>query len=201
MATFVLIPGAASDSWYWHRVEPLLVAAGHRCVAVDLPCDDDTAGFPEYADAVVAATAAAGVGTTDDIVLVAQSMGGFTAPIVATRIPVASIVLVAAMIPVPGESGGDWWANTGHRPAYEAALAALGLPTEPFDEAAVFLHDVPPDVVGESADHVRGQSGTPFEAPWPLDAWPDVPTTFVLCRDDRLFPAEFQRRVAAERLG
>jgi pimeloyl-ACP methyl ester carboxylesterase len=37
--------------------------------------------------------------------------------------------------------------------------------------------------------------------PWPLEAWPDVPTRFLLCRDDRLFPASFLRRVAHERLG
>jgi hypothetical protein len=34
-----------------------------------------------------------------------------------------------------------------------------------------------------------------------LASWPDVPTRFLLCRDDRLFPAEFQRRVVKERLG
>jgi hypothetical protein len=53
----------------------------------------------------------------------------------------------------------------------------------------------------ELATHVRPQSGTPFEEPWPLEAWPDVPTRFLLCRDDRFFPAEFQRRVVRERLG
>ncbi len=35
----------------------------------------------------------------------------------------------------------------------------------------------------------------------PLAAWPDVPTRVLLCRDDRLFPAAFIRRVARERLG
>ena len=201
MATFVLLPGAASDSWYWHRIEPLLVAAGHGVIAVDLPCDDDHAGFPEYADAVIAALEERGQARSGEVVLVAQSMAGFTAPIVATRIPVAMIVLIAAMTPAPGESAGDWWTNTGHGGAHAEAMAALGLPTEPFDEAAVFLHDVPADIVAESAHHLREQSGTPFAAPWPLDAWPDVPTRFLLCRDDRLFPAEFQRRVVTERLG
>ena len=67
---------------------------------------------------------------------------------------------------------------------------------------ADFFHDVPPDVVAEAmARGERGQSGTPFEKPWPLDAWPDVPTRFLLCRDDRFFPADFQRRVVRERLG
>ena len=36
---------------------------------------------------------------------------------------------------------------------------------------------------------------------WPLTAWPAVPTRFLLCRDDRFFPADFQRRVVRERLG
>jgi len=44
MATYVLIPGAGSDSWYWHLIVPELAARGHEVVAVDLPCDDDTAG-------------------------------------------------------------------------------------------------------------------------------------------------------------
>ena len=70
-----------------------------------------------------------------------------------------------------------------------------------FDPVAEFLHDVPPDIVAESVHHVREQSGTPFEKPWPLDAWPDVSTRFLLCRDDRFFPADFQRRVVRERLG
>ena len=37
-------------------------------------------------------------------------------------------------------------------------------------------------------------------APWPLDAWPDVPTKFVLCTEDRFFPPHFLRRLVAERL-
>ena len=37
-------------------------------------------------------------------------------------------------------------------------------------------------------------------APWPLDAWPNVPTKFVLCTEDRFFPADFIRRVVPERL-
>ena len=42
---------------------------------------------------------------------------------------------------------------------------------------------------------------TAWRTPWPLDAWPDVPTKFVLCKDDHLFPPDFLRRLAAERLG
>jgi pimeloyl-ACP methyl ester carboxylesterase len=45
------------------------------------------------------------------------------------------------------------------------------------------------------------QSGRPFEDPWPLPGWPDVPTRVLAGRDDRFFPIGFQRRVADERLG
>jgi len=47
----------------------------------------------------------------------------------------------------------------------------------------------------------RRQSETPGKNPWPLDAWPDVPTKFVLCTEDRFFPPDFMRRVVSERLG
>jgi pimeloyl-ACP methyl ester carboxylesterase len=185
MATYVLIHGAGSDAWYWHLVGPELEGRGHAVVTMDLPCDDDTATFADYRDTVLTAIG----DRRDGLILVAQSLAGFTAPLVCARVPVQSMILVAAMVPRPGESAGDWWANTGwQQPVND----------DPLD---VFLHDVPADIAAASADHVRAQSGTPFAEPWPLRAWPDVPTRFLLCRDDRFFPADFQRRVVKERLG
>jgi len=183
-ATYVLIHGAGSDAWYWHRVVPRLEALGHDVVAVDLPCDDDAAGLDAYADTVAAA-----IGQRPAPILVAQSLAGFTAPLVAARRPVALLVLVAAMVPRPGESAGEWWTNTGH------------VFPDPFDPIEVFAHDLPPEVATASLAHVRPQSGTPFEEAWPLGAWPDVPTRFLLCRDDRFFPPDFLRAVVRERLG
>jgi pimeloyl-ACP methyl ester carboxylesterase len=193
MATYVLMHGAGSDSWYWHRVTPLLEARGHDVVAPDLPADDDAAGLAQYTDVVVEA-----IGPHRDLILVAQSMAGFTAPLVAARLPVDLIVLVAAMVPRPGESPGEWWQNTGHEvaPPDDADPGA-----DPWDPVRLFLHDLPPDLRAEAMTHGRDQSNTPFERPWPLEAWPDVPTRFLLCRDDRFFPAEFQRRVVKDRLG
>jgi pimeloyl-ACP methyl ester carboxylesterase len=198
MATYVLIHGAASDSWYWHLVVPELRAQGHDVVAPDLPSDDDSAGLREYADVVVDA-----IGDRRDLIVVAQSMGGFTAPLVCDRVPVSQLILVAAMVPSPGEPPGDWWANTGWEQARREQAARDGSATDgDFDPMTTFFHDVPPDVVAEAlARGERDQSGTPFEKPWPLDSWPDVPTNFLLCRDDRFFPAEFMRRVVRQRLG
>lgn len=73
MATFVLIHGAGDVGWYWHLVERELEGQGHEVIALDLPCDDDTAGLWEYADAVIAA-----IGDRSDVIVVGQSFGGFT---------------------------------------------------------------------------------------------------------------------------
>lgn len=199
MATYVLIHGAGSDSSYWYRVVPLLCARGHDVIAPDLPCDDDSAGLAEYAEAVADA-----IGDRTGLVLVAQSLAGFTAPLVCERVSVDLLVMLVAMVPSPGESPGDWWANTGHARAKREQDEREGRPTDaPFDPMVTFLHDTPPDVLSEvlARGEPRRQSDTPFEKPWPLRAWPDVPTRFLLCRHDRFFPATFMRRVVKERLG
>lgn len=198
MATFALIPGAGSDSWYWHLVIPRLEAAGRDVVAVDLPIADDTAGLDAYTAVVVDA-----IGDRGDVIVVAQSMGGLTAPLVADRVPATRlIVLVAAMVPVPGETGGEWWENTGSEAARREQAERDGRdPDGEFDPVAEFLHDVDPAIVEEGWAHVGEQSSRPFDDPWPLAAWPDVPTRFVLGARDRLFPPDFQRRVVGERLG
>jgi pimeloyl-ACP methyl ester carboxylesterase len=198
MTTFVLIPGAGGEAWYWHRVVPELEARGHDAVAVDLPAGDDGAGWSEYADAIVAA-----IGDRTELILVAQSLGGFSAPLVCERRPVDLLVLLNAMIPVPGETGNQWWSNSGQDSAQREYLASIGLsPKEAEDDRVLYFHDVPEEVTAEA--YRRGdpdQSMTPMAQPWPLSAWPDVPTRVLVGRDDRLFPAVFQRRVAQERLG
>jgi pimeloyl-ACP methyl ester carboxylesterase len=196
MTTFVLVPGAGGQAWYWHRLVPELRARGHEAIAVDLPAADDGAGFAEYADAVVAAIA----DRRDGIVVVGQSLGGFTVPLVAERVPVEGIVLLNAMIPKPGESGGEWWEATGQAAARAAHAEREGRTADTFDPLVDFFHDVPPDIAREAIAGDVDQSGTPFETPWPLASWPDVPTRFLQGREDRFFPLEFQRRVVAERL-
>ncbi len=191
--TFVLIPGAGGRAAFWRLLVDELERRGHTAVAVDLPADDDSAGLDAYADTVVAA-----IGARSPVVLVAQSMGGLTAPLVCSRVPVELLVLLNAMVPRPGETGGEWWTATGQGGAQAAHLASLGLPRDPDDETT-YLHDVP--LAARALDEPFAQSGRPFEDPWPLERWPDVPTRVLAGRDDRLFPLEFQRKVAAERLG
>jgi pimeloyl-ACP methyl ester carboxylesterase len=195
LSTFVLIPGAGGAAWYWHRVAGELRARGHEAVAVDLPGADESAGLPQYADEVVAAVAG-----RRDVVVVGMSMGAFTAPAACARTPVRLLVLVNAMIPLPGETPGDWWGNTGWEPARIAAARAGGYPAE-FDLATYFLHDVPAEVTATGEGRDYNEADIAFGQPCAIDRWPDVPTRVIAGRDDRFFPREFQRRVARDRLG
>src|SRR5215217_352473 len=197
-ATFVLIPGAGGDDRYWYRVVRRLRAKGHDAVPVCFPAGDDSAGWKQYADAAVDA-----IGDRTGVILVAQSLGGFSAPLVCERVPVELLVLLNAMIPAPGETGEAWWSNTGQGDAMRDHVAALGLsPEDPDDAEVMYFHDVPAQVREEAFRREEPQqSWTPMTEPWPLDSWPDVPTRVLIGRDDRLFPAAFQRRVARERLG
>jgi pimeloyl-ACP methyl ester carboxylesterase len=198
MGNYVLVHGAASDSWYWHRVVPLLEERGHSVVAADLPSDNDSAGFPEYARAVAGVVA-----EWSGVTLVAQSMGAFTVPLVCDLVPVDLIVLVAPMIPLPGEHPGEWWVTSGQEAARRAFDVQEGRdPDAPFDVRTTFFHDVPEPVVAEAfARGERHQSGTPFEQPWPVERWPAVPTRVVAGRNDRLFPLDMVRRLSRDRLG
>jgi len=198
MAAYVLVPGAGGDAWQWHRVVPELRARGHEAVAVELPAGDDRAGWKEYADAIVGA-----IGGRTDVTLVAQSLAGFSAPLACGRAAVDRLVLVNAMVPRPGETGSDWWSSTGQADAQRESLAGIGLtPEAAADPAVLYFHDIPADVTAEAFR--RGeprQSMTPMKQPWPLAAWPRTPTRILAGRQDRLFPAAFQRRIARERLG
>ena len=192
--TFVLIPGAGGSAWVWSRVARFLVEAGHEAIAVDLPGDDETAGLSRYTELVVDA-----IGSRSDVVLVAGSLGGFTAPLVCERVPVRELVLVNAMIPVPGETVRDWWAHTGALEARDEAANAGGY--GPFEVATYFLHDVDAQVAAEGEPHQRSEADIAFESVCDFTAWPAVGIRVLAGDDDRFLPVGLQRRVARDRLG
>jgi pimeloyl-ACP methyl ester carboxylesterase len=155
--TYVLIPGAGGDAWYWHLVERELAARGHDAISVELPSDDESAGLGEYTDAVIEA-----IGERSEVVLVAQSMGAFVAPLVHQRRPASSIVLVNAMIPLPGETPGAWWENTGQPQAKRDNDLREGRdPDAGFDLATYFFHDVPADLTEFGLGNGKQQAGRP----------------------------------------
>jgi thioesterase domain-containing protein len=196
MATFVLIHGGGDVGWHWHLLQRELGSRGHDSVAPDLPCDDDAATLVDYADTVVDA-----VGERRHLVVVGHSYGAFTAPLVAERLRADALVLLAGMIPSPGEAPADWWDHTGHAEAVREQAALDGGKTGNRDPMVSYYHDVPRALAEEALRRERGESEAAARLPWPLAAWPNLPTRFVLCTNDRVFPAGFFRRLARERLG
>jgi pimeloyl-ACP methyl ester carboxylesterase len=195
MTTFVLIPGAGGNAGYWDRLVAELERRGHEARAVDIAQDDPALGLPEYA-ALVEDT----IGDTTDAVLVAQSLGGFTAPMV--RKPVAAIVLLNAMIPLPGEQPGAWWDSTGSGDARTAADRAAGR-SEEFDMEVHFLHDLDDEARAAlfAGPPPRDVAEPMWTQPCDFTKWPDVPIKVLVGSGDRFFPVDFQVRVAKERLG
>jgi pimeloyl-ACP methyl ester carboxylesterase len=198
MSTFALIHGAGDGGWYWHLVEAELQALGHTTCAPDLPSDDAAATLTDYAEVVTDAIA----GATDQVIVVGQSFGGFTAPLVVDRLSADRLVFVAGMVPRPGETPDEWWANTGYADAVRARAAVDGGLTGNPDPHVCFFHDVPAHLAQEEMRRERNHpSPAACSQPWPLEALPQVPTKFVLCTEDRFFPAPLMRRVAKDRLG
>jgi pimeloyl-ACP methyl ester carboxylesterase len=191
-----LIHGGGDSGWAWHLVEHELRALGHETVAPDLPVDRSPT-LDECADAVVAQIGS----PPGQVTVVAHSFGGFVGPLVAERLPTQVLVFVAGMVPSPGESPDDWWANTGYAEAVREQAAIDGGLTGNDDPFVGFYHDVPRPLAEEAIRRERSGSIASLDEPWPMDAWPSVPTRFVLCSEDRFFPPAFMRRVVADRLG
>lgn len=197
MATFALIHGAGDVGWHFHLVAAELRARGHDVVAPDLPADDESLTLSDYADAVAEA-----VGDRRDLIVVGHSFGAFTAPLVTERSSVDVLVLLAGMIPAPGEPPERWWEDLGYESAVAEQAERDGGLTGSADPFVAFYHDVPRELAAQALSRERAHpSRTAMVEPWPMTAWPDVPTRFVLCRQDRVLPAEFLRGVVRERLG
>jgi len=200
MAGFALVHGAGDVGWSWHLVEAELRSRGHVSVAPDLPAGDDELTLVDYRDAVLRAVAAVRPAPTSWVV-VGQSFGAFTAPLVAERLDADALVFVAGMIPSLGEAPDDWWDHVGYAQAAEQAVRDGGQPAGD-DPYATFYHDVPRALAAEALSHQRAHpSPAAGSAPWPLQAWPRARVTSVVCAQDRFLPPTLQRRLARERLG
>ncbi|HEX2894547.1 MAG TPA: alpha/beta hydrolase [Marmoricola sp.] len=186
MATFVLVHGAGDSAWYWHLVAPRLQRAGHQVATPECPTGAST--LAEWTRRVVEA----GRSAPRPLVVVAQSFGAFPATVAADRLGADLLVLVAGMVPRPGESPDDWWTAT----AYTESGAPTGLGI--FE---TFLHDVDREIAEEALSRGRDATLTDLDQPVPLADWPAVPTRYVLGSEDRFFPASWLRRVVEDRLG
>lgn len=198
----VLVHGAYHGSWCWELLRPELEARGHRVVTPDLPISDPDRTVGDYASAVAAA-----MSPDRPAVVVGHSMSGLVIPLVAAVRPVARLVFVAAFVPRPGVSANEQrraepidrlpppataeWTDLGRN------VWAIG----PNTARELFFHDVAPDVAEAAVVRLRPQAYDVFDEASPLDRWPAVPASSIVCRDDRSLNADWSRTTARSRLG
>lgn len=159
MTLFALLHGGLHDGSCWHGVAVELARHGHRVVAPDLPVDDDSAGALEWArvaiDAIVGARlGAASPDIVEDVVIVAHSLSGLCAPVIATLHPVQRMVFVGGLLPVPGQSFADHLAANPDAIAFpepqQHGTGPFGLSWEAVREG--FYHDCP-EALGRKASN------------------------------------------------
>jgi pimeloyl-ACP methyl ester carboxylesterase len=198
MTTIALVHGAYHGAWCWDRLVPELHTRGFETVAPDLPCDDATAGLPEYAAVIEGA-----IGDRRDVVLVGHSLGSLSIPLVASRRPVRRLVFLCSVPTGPG-------------PAIDGQLSemvspAFGSASRFHDEQGrevlesgaaryLFFDDCSDADANWAVSRLRPQSPRPLVEPSPLVEWPDVDQGVVLTTDDRVLNEKWAIAAARARL-
>jgi pimeloyl-ACP methyl ester carboxylesterase len=197
----VLVHGSYFGSWSWSRVSPELERRGHRVTAVDLPIGDRSAGAEAYAAAVIH-----DVDWSDPVVLVGHSMAGLVLPVVAAQRPVERMIFVASLLPRPGMSVNEQRAMESIDPPAPASAQWTDLGdglwmVGPDTARELFFQDLDADDAAWALERIRPQAYRVMTEITPLLAWPNVPSAYIVCRDDRASNPEWGRQAARDRLG
>ena len=201
MATFGLVHGSWHGAWCWERLEPELVARGHRTVAIDLPIEDPDAGLARNAEVVAEALR----GVDDDVFLVGHSSAGATIPLVARHRPLRHLVFLCALVPEPGGSMNDRYTT---EEVYVPGFVGNTLRRDdgasywPEPDAAIrcFYHDCTAADAAWAVSRLRAQAAAAWLEPWPVDALPDVERSSILCRDERVIAPAWSRTMSRDLL-
>jgi pimeloyl-ACP methyl ester carboxylesterase len=179
----------------------MLESAGHHTTAPDFPCENVAAGLTESADAAVASLQEAG----EDLVVVGHSLGALVAPLVAHRLPVRRMVMLAGIVGAPRASLETLAAEDADRdlPLSEADLEIDAEGRFRFSAGGArraLYHDCSPETADAAIGRLRFQRSMWTEVA-EFDAWPDVETVSIIGADDRVVNPHWSTRIARERLG
>jgi hypothetical protein len=204
MTLFALLHGGLHDGSCWDAVTEWLARRGHRVTAPDLPVDDDSAGALEWARVAIDAIERMDDGAaSEEIIVVAHSISGLCAPVIATLYPVRQMVFVSGLLPVPGQSFVEHLAANPDAITFpepqEHGAGPFGLTWASVREG--FYHDCPEPLARRAFEELRYQAFTVFTERCPITRWPDTPSTYVLMRDDRAVGESWARRNAVGRIG
>jgi pimeloyl-ACP methyl ester carboxylesterase len=196
MSLFCLVHGSTQNASCWDLLIPRLEKCGHQVVGVNLPTNEPEASATRYAEVIAAAIPA----DRDDAIVVAHSASGLFLPLVPRKRQVRRLVFLAAVIPQIGKSLLDQVNND--KSMFNPEWLGKD-PTKDDQLALRFLfHDCSPET---SAWALRTVSlmyaRQAILEVCPLNTWPAVPSSYILCDEDRTIQPAWSRRAARERLG
>jgi len=205
-STIVLVHGAFAESASWDRVIPELRAAGHDVVAAANPLRGLASDAASVSDVVRS--------IDGPVVLVGHSYGGFVITNAATRGgDVRALVYVDAFAPDEGETTFGILGGSGSAldvPDPTTVLDVVGYPGGPEGDAEAFLkpdsvHAAFAQDLSETDRWLIAATQRPLTisantTPSGPPAWKSLPSWAVIGLEDRVIPADTQRKMA-ERAG
>lgn len=201
----VFVHGALSrdGAWWWAPVAALLERSGIASTAVALPSCGEAGVAPTGAGPSLHDDAAATTAVLDacgePVILVGHSYGGMVVSQAGEHPTVRALVYISSFLPVAGKdlaalSGGP---NPVPLIAHDDGSVSL----DDRDTAATderFLHDVAdPELVRGAHDRLCPQSGAAFGAATTTAAWERIPSTYLVCAEERSTDPDLQRAQAA----
>jgi hypothetical protein len=196
MRLFCLVHGSTQNPSCWDLLIPELERRGHHAVCPDLPVDEPDASALRYADVIAAAIPPG----NNDAIVVAHSASGLFLPLVPGRRRVRRLVYLAAVIPRIGASLMDQARED--QDMFHPRWIGKD-PTKDAETAREFLfHDCSPAAAEWALGRMRVLFARRaiFEI-CPLQVWPEVPSSCIVCADDRTIQPAWLSNAARERLG
>jgi len=198
----VFVHGACvrDGSWWWHRTAELLQERGVPSVAPALPSCGEAglpggAGGPGLPEDVAAVRQVLQAGD-EPTVVVAHSYGGVVTAEAAAGIgSVRHLLLVSSYLPEAGQSLSAF-GDGGPAPFLDIDPDAGTFQVRPELLVDTFLHDCDPEVQAQAADHLARQSVKVTGQPVGAAAWQQLPSTYLVCAQDRGTPPRRQREFA-----
>lgn len=194
MAVFVLVHGSAHSARAWNLVKSQLEQRKHSVVTPELPADDPDASATRYAEEIVAA-----IPDGAEPVVVAHSASGWFLPLVASLHRMRRIVFLAAAVPKIGMSFLQLFQA---EPEMINPVWIGKDPRKPEVVKEFLLHDCPQELLLWAQAEIRVLNlRHVWDEPYPLQDWPSVPASYIVCSEDRTIQPAWSRKVARMQLG
>lgn len=198
----VFVHGACvrDGSWWWHPTDALLRLHDVASVTPALPSCGE-AGW---------AAGSAGPGLVEDVtavrqalqesdeptVVVAHSYGGIVAAEAAAGVEsVRHLLLISSYLPEVGQSLSEF-GDGGLAPFLDVDPENGTFGVRPEMLVDTFLQDCDREIQEQAADHLAWQGLQVTSQPVSAASWNQVPSTYIVCAQDRGTPARLQREFA-----